>query len=247
MCRFALVHSPASILISVATRKEVELWLSQRAEVKQLSPHVVQFEVQNKQVYVVFTGVGMMHSAMHTALCIQQHKPDCVLHTGIAGCFDPNIPLGTLVRVLGDGCPDMGAVTPTGFMGMHELGLVDSLLLPYGVHGLPADASWPRWACVSALPSGPGITVTASSGSREQIAETVHRTSFLYSERPLVETMEGAGCQLAAQWFNLPYLHVRAISNYVEPRNRKNWNIALALESLSSFLHLALADWTAES
>lgn len=241
------MHSPASLLISVATRKEVDLWLSQRADVKQHSAHVVQFKVQNKQVYLVFTGVGMMHSAMHTALCIQQFKPECVLHTGIAGCFDPNIPLGSMVRILGDGCPDMGAVAPGGFIGLRELELMDDLLLPYGVTGLPANSSWPHWASVSAMPSGRGITVTASGGSHQQISETIHRASLLHKDMPLVETMEGAGCQLAADWFKLPFVHVRAISNYVEPRNRENWNIPLALNSLSTFLHQALADWMAES
>lgn len=241
------MHAPASMLISVATRKEVEPWLSQRAQVKQHSPHLVQLEVQDKQVYVLFTGVGMMHSAMHTALCIQQHKPECILHIGIAGCFDAQMPLGSLVRVLGDGCPDMGAISPNGFIGLRELGLADDLLLPYGADGLAADASWPRWTCVSGLPSGRGITVTASGGSREQIAETLKRAEHLHSEAPLVETMEGAGCQLAAQWFNLPFLHVRAISNHVEPRNRNNWNMDGALASLAQFLHHALADWAAES
>lgn len=234
------------MLISVATRKEVEPWLSQRANVKQHSPHVVQLEEQNKQVYVVFTGVGMMHSAMHTALCIQQYKPACVLHTGIAGCFDLTMPLGSLVRVLGDGCPDMGAISPKGFIGLSQLGLVDDLMLPYGPAGLPSSDAWPHWTSVSALPSGRGITVGASGGSAEQIAETLHRAALLHATPPLVETMEGAGCQLAAMWFNLPFLHVRAISNHVEPRNREKWNLELALASLSTFLDQVLIDWTAE-
>ena len=32
------------------------------------------------------------------------------------------------------------------------------------------------------------------------------------------------------------FVHIRAISNYVEPRNKEGWDIPLALDNLSEFL-----------
>jgi nucleoside phosphorylase len=32
----------------------------------------------------------------------------------------------------------------------------------------------------------------------------------------------------------IPFLAVRAVSNIVEPRNRNNWNIGLAIDNLSA-------------
>src|SRR5690606_34844441 len=73
------------------------------------------------------------------------------------------------------------------------------------------------------------ITVNTVHGN----SKSIHR---LFSRiQPDIETMEGAAVFQAANTFNIPCLQVRAISNYVEPRNKKNWNIPLALDSLESW------------
>ncbi|MEZ4688453.1 MAG: hypothetical protein R3B47_21045 [Bacteroidia bacterium] len=51
-----------------------------------------------------------------------------------------------------------------------------------------------------------------------------------------VESMEGAAVFLSAKKAGIPCLQFRAISNYVEPRNKEAWDIPLALKSLRNFL-----------
>jgi futalosine hydrolase len=34
----------------------------------------------------------------------------------------------------------------------------------------------------------------------------------------------------------IPCIQLRSISNYVEPRNRSNWNIPLAIKALNDYL-----------
>ena len=51
-----------------------------------------------------------------------------------------------------------------------------------------------------------------------------------------VESMEGAGFVRAALMSSIPAIQVRAVSNYVEPRDRSKWNIPLAIKNLNEAL-----------
>jgi futalosine hydrolase len=45
--------------------------------------------------------------------------------------------------------------------------------------------------------------------------------------------MEGAAFLFVCENERIPYVQIRAVSNYVEKRNRDAWNIPLALSNLS--------------
>jgi futalosine hydrolase len=49
-----------------------------------------------------------------------------------------------------------------------------------------------------------------------------------------IETMEGAAFFYSCLQLKIPFLQIRAISNFVEPRDKSKWNIPLALENLST-------------
>jgi futalosine hydrolase len=49
----------------------------------------------------------------------------------------------------------------------------------------------------------------------------------------MVESMEGAAFMFACEIEDIPYVQIRAISNYVEKRNKEGWNIPLAIENLN--------------
>ena len=51
-----------------------------------------------------------------------------------------------------------------------------------------------------------------------------------------IESMEGAAFMLACEEENVNYIQIRSISNYVERRNKENWDIPLALSNLTDFL-----------
>jgi futalosine hydrolase len=51
-----------------------------------------------------------------------------------------------------------------------------------------------------------------------------------------IESMEGAACFYVCLLEKIPFLEVRSISNYVEPRNRANWNLPLAIQNLNQVL-----------
>jgi futalosine hydrolase len=47
--------------------------------------------------------------------------------------------------------------------------------------------------------------------------------------------MEGAAFFYACREAGVPCLQIRAVSNYVEKRNRDNWHIGLAIKNLNTF------------
>ena len=45
--------------------------------------------------------------------------------------------------------------------------------------------------------------------------------------------MEGAAFFKVCNYFNVPCMQIRSISNRVEKRNKENWDISLAIENLN--------------
>jgi futalosine hydrolase len=67
---------------------------------------------------------------------------------------------------------------------------------------------------------------------------TVHGNEVSVSKaferyHPITESMEGAAFLLACAEAGVPGAQIRAISNYVERRNREAWNIPLAIQNLN--------------
>jgi futalosine hydrolase len=54
--------------------------------------------------------------------------------------------------------------------------------------------------------------------------------------------MEGAAVFMVCQHFNIQCIQVRSVSNYVESRNKNNWNIPLAVKNLSIELDQIISD-----
>ena len=81
-----------------------------------------------------------------------------------------------------------------------------------------------------------GLTVQTVTGS----ADSVNRIERYYSAD--IESMEGAAVFYVAKQFNVPAIQLRAISNYVELRNRENWKIKEALASLSTEVKTLMKD-----
>ena len=77
------------------------------------------------------------------------------------------------------------------------------------------------------LQSVKGITVNTVHGNSETISEITQR------ENPEIESMEGASVFKVCEQMNIPCLQIRSISNKIEKRNKKNWNLDLAILNLN--------------
>jgi len=172
--------------------------------------------MESEKFDILITGVGMVA----TAFALGQHlskKYDVVLNVGIAGSFDRLISLGELVNVTEDTFSELGAEDHQDFISLPQLGFGENTF-----HSLQNN--------IPHLKKVKGITVNKVHGNASSIA----KIEELY--QPQTESMEGAAVFFACQRMGIPVLQLRSISNYVEPRNRANWNIGLAIKNLNDWL-----------
>jgi futalosine hydrolase len=80
------------------------------------------------------------------------------------------------------------------------------------------------------LSSVEGVTGNISHGSPESISRITAKFD------PDVESMEGAAVFYVCMHEKIPFLEIRAISNYVESRDTAKWDIPLAIENLTDEL-----------
>lgn len=167
----------------------------------------------------LITGVGMVATALALGERLAGSHYDLLLNVGVAGSFDRTIPLGEVVWVVQDTFSELGAEDGNRFIDGEAMGLVPCTFRSEHGH-----------AMVSGLRKCKGITVNTVHGDERTIGMVMERLS------PSVESMEGAAVFQAAQHFGIPALQVRAISNYVERRNKSNWQLGQAIESLNRWL-----------
>src|SRR5690606_3130305 len=74
-----------------------------------------------------------------------------------------------------------------------------------------------------AVPLVRGVTVSSCSGT-EAASERIHRRSSAD-----IETMEGAAVAFVCRHYEVPLLHVRAISNWTGDRDRGEWSLGAAV------------------
>ena len=178
-------------------------------------------EVQTDYPHLV-TGVGMVATAIAVSKALSENDYDLVVNAGIAGSFNYSIPLGSVVEVVKDQLSEMGVQDGSQFLSPTEMGLEVITAVE-----MPAQTN---------LPAVSGITVNTVHGDDKAISQIIHRLN------PQVESMEGAACMLACQNSGVPCVQLRAISNYVEKRNKAAWDISLAIQNLNQELSNFLAE-----
>ncbi|RMG72758.1 MAG: futalosine hydrolase [Bacteroidetes bacterium] len=187
-------------------------------------------EAQGHHFTLLHTGVGIVNAAYRLGQILARQPFDLGIQLGIAGSFDLELPLGTVVEITRDAFSEMGAEQPGGFMDMEAMGFA---VLEKG------EKRWYNWLenptpspCV--LPKVAGITVNTVHGEATSIEAAATRW------QATAETMEGAAFFYAMLREGIPFYAFRGISNHVTPRTRGNWEVALAADQAQAFVLEAL-------
>lgn len=171
--------------------------------------------VESRHFDVLITGVGMVATAFALGQHLS-HKYHLVLNLGIAGSFDRTIALGSLLNITEDIFAELGAENGDEFLPITDLGFGES-------HYYATAKN------IIDLPKVKSITVNRVSGNEKSIKNMINRLN------PTTESMEGAAVFYACQQQHLACIQVRSVSNYVEPRNKENWKIGLAIKNLNDW------------
>ena len=206
------------ILIVTATSLEIDPVVAKLRYASDRGPRMKTYTHAGHDVEVLVTGVGMVATAAWCSRVLAQTQYDMALNAGVCGSFDPALAPGTVVHVVADRIPEMGAEDDETFLSIAEL-------------NLPCEQEFvnpapPSNAALSRLPAVTGITVNTVHGSARSIAAVTRRF------KPQVESMEGAAFMYACLIHDLPFAQVRAVSNVVERRNREAWKMADAIHNL---------------
>ncbi len=176
------------------------------------------------KIKTLITGVGVPETLYALSKELYQNNYDLIINAGIAGTFDKNIPLGSVLEINKDRFADIGAQNGEDFLDIFELNLANANQFPY-------ENGWLVNEYISGLlPLSSALTVNKAHGNAKEI-EYIHQ-----KYKATLESMEGAAISFVCKMEGINYLQFRSISNVVEKRNRGAWNIPLAVANLNDFL-----------
>lgn len=178
-------------------------------------------------IHTLITGVGMVATAFELGRHLSTHQYDLAINAGIAGSLSPHVDLGELLYVEEDRFIELGAEDGKNFLAVDELGL--------GQSSYRSLTNAIARTFINGLKKVNGISVNTVHGDEQSIATLHSRTNAI------VESMEGAAFYYACNAFGQDCIQLRAISNYVERRNRSAWQVERAISGLNGFLLQKLA------
>jgi futalosine hydrolase len=198
------------VLIAVATEMEAK-------ELQNIKP-------SSHNLTIAVTGAGMVATTYNLTKQMAETKFDLAINCGIAGSFDRSIAVGEVVYVEQDIFSELGAEDDAEFLSLAAMGLTgeDSF----------SSKAFEKFPALNKFRKVRGITVNTVHGNEASIQKITGRL------HPETETMEGAAFYFVCEREKVQSIQLRAISNYVERRNRDAWNIPLALRSLYESLNM---------
>lgn len=185
-------------------------------------------ESQRLKVRFHQSGVGMLSSAVSLTRLASEEKPDLIIQMGIAGTFNTKMPLAKVVLVKEEILGDMGVEEDGKWKDLFDLKLEKSSYHPFEKRKLPNP--WLSTYNLLKLPELSSITVNEITTNPKRIEQLTKKYS------PDLESMEGASLHYVCRETNIPFIQMRAISNYIGERNKANWKMNEALEALNDTL-----------
>lgn len=219
-----------SILLTVATHKELYAILPELAE-QNINEHIPTLFSKNKHDFIIcITGIGPINAGIALGKALEIYpKISGVLNIGLAGTFDvQKAPLGSTLIVTEEIWPEYG---------LNNGQMVDAENFEFALWQSPeqkiinsikiyTDFTILKLTKLAKIIEGKSITVAGVSASLERCQALKEKYS------PLVENMEGFAIALACKRQNIPLIELRIISNLVGSRAKKDWNFALAFDNM---------------
>lgn len=209
-----------NILLSAATPFEILPFLEyyRHAHTKLPGGHSID---------VLLTGVGLTATTYALTRQVRLKRPVLIIQAGMGGCSDRQIPLGTLFAIKQDRIADQGVTESKKFRSLVDLGLMKKDQFPFKNGWLVNNSLALKKIRLKKVRA---ISVNEITTLRERIG--------VYTEKfdPMIESMEGAALHYVGLMEKIPFIQLRAVSNYIGERNKKKWMMKEAILNLNNEL-----------
>lgn len=182
---------------------------------------------QIPDIDVLIGGIGLTATTYALTKYIHLKRPDCIIQAGVGGCFDLSMPLATVVAVKNETIADQSVMELKTLKTLFDLKLLPEEQPPFKKGKLPNDT------LLIKLFKGKkvnGISVNEITTDKKRVR--IYEQQF----SPIVESMEGAALHYVARMEKIPFIQLRAISNYITERNKNKWNMKEAISNLNEEL-----------
>lgn len=176
---------------------------------------------------ILVTGVGSVATTWALTKQIGIKRPGLIIQAGIAGSFPVSVPLGTVFVVDRDTIADLGVQEGKKYKSVFDMKLADPNQPPFKKGWLINDNPLIK---KTGLEKVRAVTINGISTDKKVI--NLYRKKF----DPVIESMEGAALHYVCLLEKIPFLQLRAVSNYVGERNKKNWLMKESLYNLNNQL-----------
>ena len=178
------------------------------------------FESSKANVEVLISGIGGFASIYSLTKYCNKNRPDFIPLREFAEHL-PTLKLGEVVSVMIDHFADFGAEENGKWKTGFDLKLISSHKTPFSKGQLVAPQN--DFAEVPKVIGVTSLTITSTEAQKQRLIKQFD---------PCVESMEGAYVHYVCIKENIPFVQLRAVSNYVGERNKSKWEISLAIKNL---------------
>ena len=209
--------------------------------------------MHDKNVVVVWTGVGKVNAAMTTTLLIEHFKPGHIIFTGIAGAVNPQLRPGDIVIAQKTAHHDMGTLWPEGLFAGSVKNPLDGMENPVFFQ---ADEKLVTCALRAAERIDMQRVETVTGDRNPKIIKGVIVTgdSFIASTEKCAELrkkleadaveMEGAAVAQVCLQQGIPCLVIRALSDKSDESAQEDFKrfLEMAARNANHIVYLMLTE-----
>jgi futalosine hydrolase len=205
--------------LAAATVTEITPFLKYYRNEKNNLPHI--------NLDILIAGIGLTASTYSLTKQLSIKRPDLVIQAGVGGCFDTNLPIGTVVAVKQETIADQSVIELKKLKTLFDLKLVPQDQFPFKNGWLVNNNTLLKNLKLKKVK---GISTNEITTSKQKVK--FYKETF----NPVIESMEGAALHYVCLMEKIPFIQLRAVSNYIAERNKKNWNMKESIINLNTEL-----------
>jgi futalosine hydrolase len=202
------------------------------ATVMEILPFLEQYRTKkglpdNIESDILITGIGLTAATYSLTKQLQIKRPDIIIQAGVGGCFDRTISLGSVLAIKQETIADLGVIEHGQLKTLFDLNLLSQNQYPFSKGCLINKIELLKKVKLKKVKA---VSVNEITSSKQKI--NLYKEEFT----PVIESMEGAALHYVCLMEKIPFLQIRAVSNYVGERNKKKWNIKESIINLNNEL-----------